>query len=135
MWRSGTKCDCKNDWLWVRTPLEEMKYLPKFIFPFLRSGVEFKRGVEFCHSTLNAFRIRQKVGNGVSLRYSVPHWFPTGLPTLLLCGGLQRETDFFYKLVSSFSIHMYFIYNIVLFWSDLIQCIVKIQWRVHDQCK
>ena len=37
---SGTKCDCKIDWLWVRSPLEEMKYLLKFIFPFLRSGVE-----------------------------------------------------------------------------------------------
>ena len=36
------------------------------IFPFLRSGVEVKRGVEFCHSTRNASRIRQKVGNGVS---------------------------------------------------------------------
>ena len=41
-WRSGTKCDCKIDWLWVRSPLEEMKYLPKFIFPFLRSGIETK---------------------------------------------------------------------------------------------
>ena len=33
-WRRGTKCDCKTDWLWVRSPLEEMKYLFKFIFPF-----------------------------------------------------------------------------------------------------
>ena len=41
-WRSGTKCDCKTDWLWVRSPLEEMKYLLKFIFPFLRSGIEAK---------------------------------------------------------------------------------------------
>ena len=38
----GTKCDCKLDWLWVRYPLEEMKYLLKFIFPFLRSDVEAK---------------------------------------------------------------------------------------------
>ena len=52
--------------LWVRSPLEEMKYLLKFIFPFLRSGVEVKRRVEFCHSTRNASKIRQKVGNGVS---------------------------------------------------------------------
>ena len=80
-----------------------MKYLLKFIFPFLRSGVEVKRGamppeyrnqqndftqldytfhiivynkmnycpgkkrgVEFYQSTRNAFRIRQKVENGVS---------------------------------------------------------------------
>ena len=61
----GTKCDCKTAWLWVRFPLEEMKYLLKFIFPFLRSVVEDKRGVEFCHSTRNASRIRQKVENGV----------------------------------------------------------------------
>ena len=47
-------------------PLEEIKYLLKFIFPFLRSGVKAKRGVEFCHSIRNASRIRQKVGNGVS---------------------------------------------------------------------
>ena len=65
-WRSGTRCDCKTDWLWVRSPLEEMKYLLKFIFPFLRSSVEVSRSVEFCHSTRNASRIRQKVGNGVS---------------------------------------------------------------------
>ena len=66
-WLSGTRlCDCKTDWLWVRSPLEEMKYLLKFIFPFLCSGIEVKRGIEFCHSTLIAFRIRQKVGNGVS---------------------------------------------------------------------
>ena len=42
------------------------RHLLKFIFPFLRSGVEVKRGVEFCHSTRNDSRIRQKVGNGMS---------------------------------------------------------------------
>ena len=62
----GTKCDYKTDWLWVRSLLEEMKYLLKFIFPFLRSGVEAKRDVEFGHSTRNTSRIRQKVGNGMS---------------------------------------------------------------------
>ena len=34
------------DRLWVQSPLEEMKYLFEFIFPFLRSEVEAKRGVE-----------------------------------------------------------------------------------------
>ena len=29
------KCDCKRNWLWVRFPHEEMKYLFKFISPFL----------------------------------------------------------------------------------------------------
>ena len=42
------------------------RYLLKIIFPFLRSGVKDKRGVEFCLSTRNASRIQQKVGNGVS---------------------------------------------------------------------
>ena len=49
----------------IHSPLEEMKYLLKFSFPFLRSGVEAKSGVKFCHSTRNASRIRQKM-NGVS---------------------------------------------------------------------
>ena len=48
-----------------RFSLEEMKYLFKIIFLLLRSGVEAKRGVEFCHSTRNASRIRPKVRNGV----------------------------------------------------------------------
>ena len=41
-------------------------YFLKFIFPFLRSGVEAKRGVEFRHSTRNALRIRRIIRNGVS---------------------------------------------------------------------
>ena len=46
-WRRITKCDCN-------------KYL-KFIFPFPRSGVEAKGGVEFRYSTRIASRIRRKV--------------------------------------------------------------------------
>ena len=53
-WRRGTKSDCKIDWLWVRTPFEEVKYLFTFIFSFLRSAINTKGGVEFRHSTLNA---------------------------------------------------------------------------------
>ena len=53
--------------------LKEIKYLLKCIFPFLRSGVETKRGVEFCHLTRNASRIRSKVGNEVSYtRFPLP---------------------------------------------------------------
>ena len=74
-----TACDCKTDWLWVRSPLVEMEYLLKFIFPFLRSGVEVKRGVGFCHLTRNASKIQQKVGNGVSYTKFL-------LPTLLCAG-------------------------------------------------
>ena len=54
-------------WLWVRSPLEDLKCLFKFIFPFLRFIVEAKRGVEFRHSARNAFTIRWKVLNGVSV--------------------------------------------------------------------
>ena len=47
-WRKGTKYDvCKRDWLWVQSPLGEMKYLFKLIFSFLSSGVEAKHDVEF----------------------------------------------------------------------------------------
>ena len=35
-WLSGARCDCKTDWLWAL--VKEMKYLLKFIFPFLRSA-------------------------------------------------------------------------------------------------
>ena len=73
------KCDCKTDWLWVWSPLVEMKYFLKLIFPFLCSGVEAKRGVEFSHLTRNASRIRQKARSGVSYTK-----FP--LPTLLCAG-------------------------------------------------
>ena len=44
---------------------KDTKYLLKFIFPFLRTGVEAKRGVEFRHLIRNASRIRRKVGNSV----------------------------------------------------------------------
>ena len=59
----GTKCDCKLPGCGFDPPLEAIKYLLKFIFSFLRSSVEAKRGVELCHSTRNTFekrRIRQK---------------------------------------------------------------------------
>ena len=70
----STKCDCKTEWLWVRSLLEEMKYLFNFLFSFFRHGVEAKRSVEFCQSARNASRIRQKVGNGLNTKFhlSIP---------------------------------------------------------------
>ena len=59
-----------------------------FIFPFLHSGVEVQRGVEFCHSTHNAFRIRHKVGKGECLKTRFP------LPTLL-CAGYSVKLIWF----------------------------------------
>ena len=52
--------------LYVRSLLEEVKYLFKYMFSFLRSGVEAKHDVELA-STANATRIWQKMGNVVSL--------------------------------------------------------------------
>ena len=62
-------CDCKRDWLWVRSPLEEMKYLFTFVFSFLRSGAETVREVEFRHSARNASKLRREMGNG---RFPLP---------------------------------------------------------------
>ena len=76
---------CKIDWLWVRSSLEDMEYLFTFIFSFLRSGVEAKHGVEFCHSTCNASRTSWKVGNGVRTLGS--------LCLLIFECGIQREAD------------------------------------------
>ena len=85
--RGQSKCECKIDWLWVRSPLEDMKYLFIFIFSFLRSGVEAKRGLEFRNSTRNASSTRQEVGNGES-----QHYVPSAY--LAVC-GIQREAVFF----------------------------------------
>ena len=59
-----------------RSPLEQMKYLFIGIFPFLRSGIEAKRGVKFRHSTRNVSIYTHKV----------PSLYPA------LC-GIQREAD------------------------------------------
>ena len=43
--------DCEYDKLWIRFPLEEMKYL---LFSFIGSSVEAHNGIKFRHSTRNA---------------------------------------------------------------------------------
>ena len=44
-----------------------------FMLSFLRYGVKDKRGVEFCHSTRNASRIRQKWGTEcLNTRFPLP---------------------------------------------------------------
>ena len=66
---------CQHNWVWVWSPLEEMKCLFKFKFSFLRSGVKAKHGVEFRHSIRNAFRIWRKWGK---------ECYNTRLPTVYL---------------------------------------------------
>ena len=68
--------------VWVRSALEEMKYLFNFIFPFLHSGVEGKGGVEFRHSMFPEF-------NGKWRKECLNTRFP--LPPV---SGIQREADF-----------------------------------------
>ena len=58
--RGALTCTCERRL--VRFSLEEIKYL---IFSFLRSGLEAKRGVEFCRSTRTASRIRE-MGSGAT---------------------------------------------------------------------
>ena len=79
-----------------------MKYLLKFILPFLRSSVEDKRGVEFCHSTRNASRIRQKVGNGVS--------YDTRFRLLtLLCAGYSVKMIHIFGIVIYISVRTFYL--------------------------
>ena len=77
MYVEATRCACKGDWLWVRSPVEVMKYLFKFIFPFLCFGVEAKRCVEFRYSTYN-----------LTLSSAYP----------AVC-GIQREADTMYVFI------------------------------------
>ena len=58
--------DCKFNSMWIRSLLEKMKYLLKFILSFIRSGVEANCGIVFHRSTCNTYEIRWKVGNEVS---------------------------------------------------------------------
>ena len=51
----GQACDCKRNRLWVRFPLEKIKYL---MFSFLNSDDETERGVEVRHPIYKASRIQ-----------------------------------------------------------------------------
>ena len=50
----GHKYNCKRDRLWVRFPLEKFNI---YIFALA------KPGYQFCYTTCNAFRVRQKARN------------------------------------------------------------------------
>ena len=89
-WR-GTKCGCKIDWLWVRSPLEKMKYLLKFIFLLFRSGVEdnARRWVLPLNTQClqNSAESRERSVLTLS-SLCLLRWRPA------VC-GIQREADFF----------------------------------------
>ena len=73
-----------------------MKYLLKFIFPFLRSGVEDKRGVEFCHS-------RKWGSECLNTRFPLP---------TLQCAGYSVKMIYFYLFYGVKGWHL--IYNVVV---------------------
>ena len=82
-WRSGTKCDCKTDWLWVRSLLEEIKYLFKFIFiQIYSSAIQHAIPPEF----------GWKWGTEcLNTRFPLP---------ILLCAGYGVKLIFFYKYLN-----------------------------------
>ena len=84
----------KCDWLGVRSPLEETKYLRKCILSFLRSNVEANLSVEFRHSTRNASRVRlHAMPPEFSRKWGTENTrFP--LPTLL-CAGYSVKLIYF----------------------------------------
>ena len=64
-----------------------MKYLLKFIFSFLRSSVEVKRGVEFRHSTRNAStKLAESGGECLNTRFPLP---------TMLCAGYSVQLIYF----------------------------------------
>ena len=90
-WRRDTKCDCKTDWLWVRSPLEVMKYLLKFMLPFLCSGVE---ALSSANAVLFLKRNRQfsrKWGTEcLNIRFPLP---------TLLCVGYSVKLVYLFNLL------------------------------------
>ena len=90
-WRGrGTKCDCKIDLLWIRSQLEEMKYLFTFC-------------VVFRQWTRNTSRTRRKIRNNVltlgslclpcCVRDTAWSWF--FLNTLCEVAGLNTARNIF----------------------------------------
>ena len=77
-WRSGTRCDCKTDWLWVRSPLEEIKYLLKFILAALSSATQHAMPPEFG---------RKWRTECLNTRFPLP---------TLLCAGYSVKLIYFY---------------------------------------
>ena len=73
------KCDCKTDWLGVRFPLEEMKYLPKFI---TRQSAALSSATQHAMPPEFGRKLGTKCLNTM---------FP--LPILLCAYVIQREAD------------------------------------------
>ena len=114
------KWECKFDWLWVRSPLKEVKYLFLFIFSFLRSVIEANRRVEFRHPARN---VESGERNILTLHY---YFLPccvrdtAWICFFYLCQDLQILTLFLISLWIFFSNYA----NMVLFWP--IQCELRL---------
>ena len=114
----GHKVWLKKDWLWVRSPFEEVKYLFECTCSFLRSGVDAKCGVDFRHSTCNSSTIRHRMlgSECLNIRFAL---------ITLLCadtGYSVKWIYFFLKFILNtfiillFSLHKSYIF---LFWKKI----------------
>ena len=115
-WRRGTKCDCKVNWLWVRSPLEEMKYLYKFIFSFLRSGRRRVKSTALSSATQHAMppEFGRKWGT---------ECLNTRFPAAVC--GIQREADLIYF---NNNIHLIIIIT-VGFWKKILKLSIIMQFN------
>ena len=84
-------CDCKRDWLSVLLPLEEIKYLFKCIFSFIRSDVDSKTELSFV--TQHTMPLESRKWGMECLNTRSP------LPTLL-CAGYSVKQIFYALCIS-----------------------------------
>ena len=98
--RRGTKCDCKIDWLWVRSPLEEIKYLLAFIIYFNFFALVSRQSATLSSATQHA--MRPELGGNWGME-CLNTRFP--LPTLLCVGYSVKLIYFIYK-------------NNIIYWSN-----------------
>ena len=98
-WRRGTKCNCKTDWLWVRSLLEDMKYLLKFPLLLFHYNLYF-----------HFFALGSKQSGALSsaIQHAIPpefdrKWGTESLNTnfplpIMLCAGYSVKLIFIYVI-------------------------------------
>ena len=95
-WRRGTKCDCKIDWLWVRSPLEEMNIYLNVYFHFFALLSRQSAALSFSnHAMPNPELSRKWETECLNTR------FPSAYPAVC---GMQCEAELiFYFIFLSWS--------------------------------
>ena len=93
-WRRGPQCDCKTDWQWVRSPLEEMKYFNFF-------ALVSRQSAALSSATQHAMppESGRKWGTSVlTLKFPLP---------TLLCAGYSVGLKFFLRTKQVYSLFIY----------------------------